>query len=56
MVGAGEAQQFLRPVEETAVVADYYKKMKKYSSVSGVGEEEQIFKNICREVDKSLLM
>jgi adenylate kinase len=42
--------------KETAVVAEYYKKMKKYSSVIGVGEEEQIFKNICREVDKSLLM
>jgi adenylate kinase len=42
--------------KETAVVADYYKKVKKYSSVIGVGEEEQIFKNICREVDKSLLM
>jgi adenylate kinase len=42
--------------KETAVVADYYKKHKKYSSVIGVGEEEQIFKNICREVDKSLLM
>jgi adenylate kinase len=41
---------------ETAIVADYYKKHKKYSSVIGVGEEEQIFKNICREVDKSLLM
>jgi adenylate kinase len=42
--------------KETAVVADYYKKVKKYSSVIGVGEEEQIFKNICREVDKSLLL
>ncbi len=42
--------------KETAIVADYYKKMKKYSSVIGVGEEEQIFNNICREVDKSLLM
>lgn len=42
--------------KETAIVADYYKKVKKYSSVIGVGEEEQIFKNICREVDKSLLM
>jgi adenylate kinase len=41
---------------ETAVVADYYKKHKKYSSVIGVGEEEQIFVNICREVDKSLLL
>jgi adenylate kinase len=42
--------------KETAIVADYYKNVKKYSSVIGVGEEEQIFKNICREVDKSLLM
>jgi adenylate kinase len=42
--------------KETAIVADYYKKVKKYSSVIGVGEEEQIFNNICREVDKSLLM
>lgn len=42
--------------KETAIVADYYKKMKKYSSVIGVGDEEQIFNNICREVDKSLLM
>jgi adenylate kinase len=41
--------------KETAIVAEYYKKFKKYSSVIGVGEEEQIFKNICREVDKSLL-
>lgn len=42
--------------KETAVVADYYKKLKKYSSVIGVGEEKQIFDNICREVDKSLLL
>ncbi|HEY0744015.1 MAG TPA: adenylate kinase [Chryseosolibacter sp.] len=42
--------------KETAIVAEYYKKLKKYSSVIGVGEEEQIFRNICREVDKSLLM
>jgi adenylate kinase len=40
---------------ETAAVADYYKKHKKYASVIGVGEIEVIFKNICREIDKSLL-
>ncbi len=41
---------------ETAAVADYYKKHKKYASVIGVGPIEQIFDNICREIDKSLLV
>lgn len=40
---------------ETAAVADYYKKHNKYASVIGVGEIEDIFKNICREIDKSLV-
>lgn len=40
---------------ETMAVADYYKQHKKYASVIGVGDIENIFKNICREVDKSLL-
>jgi adenylate kinase len=41
---------------ETAAVADYYKKLGKYASVVGVGEIENIFSNICREIDKSLLL
>lgn len=41
---------------ETAAVADYYKKEKKYASVIGVGQVEDIFKNICVEIDKSLLV
>jgi adenylate kinase len=41
---------------ETAAVADYYKKENKYSSVIGVGKVDEIFKNICVEVDKSLLV
>lgn len=41
---------------ETASVADYYKKLGKYASVVGVGEIETIFSNICREIDKSLLL
>jgi adenylate kinase len=41
---------------ETAAVADYYKKLGKYSSVVGVGEIENIFSNICREIDKSILL
>jgi adenylate kinase len=41
--------------DETVAVAQYYKKHNKYSSVIGVGEIDNIFKNICREIDKSLL-
>jgi adenylate kinase len=41
---------------ETMAVADYYKKHNKYASVIGIGEIEQIFQNICREIDKSLLL
>lgn len=41
---------------ETVAVADYYKKHNKYASVIGVGEIENIFKNICREIDNSLLL
>lgn len=41
---------------ETVVVADYYKKHGKYASVVGVGEIDIIFDNICREIDKSLLL
>lgn len=40
---------------ETVAVAEYYKKHNKYSSVIGVGEIDEIFKNICVEIDKSLL-
>ena len=41
---------------ETAAVADYYKKANKYASVIGVGEIDDIFRNICVEIDKSLLV
>jgi adenylate kinase len=41
---------------ETISVADYYKKHGKYSSVVGVGEIENIFSNVCNEIDKSLLL
>jgi adenylate kinase len=40
---------------ETVAVAEYYKKLNRYSSVIGVGEIDEIFKNICVEIDKSLL-
>ena len=41
---------------ETVAVADYYKKAGKYASVVGVGEIDNIFANLCREIDKSLLL
>jgi adenylate kinase len=41
---------------ETVAVAAYYKKHNKYASVIGVGEIDTIFKNICVEIDKSLLV
>ncbi len=42
--------------DETVAVADYYKSHNKYASVIGVGEIEEIFANLCREIDKSLLV
>lgn len=41
---------------ETMAVADYYKQHNKYASVIGVGVIEEIFSNICREIDQSLLV
>jgi adenylate kinase len=41
---------------ETLVVGEYYKKQKKYASVIGVGGVDDIFTNLCREIDKSLLL
>ncbi|HEY9004705.1 adenylate kinase [Ohtaekwangia sp.] len=41
---------------ETVAVAKYYKEHNKYASVIGVGNIEDIFKNICTEIDKSLLV
>jgi adenylate kinase len=41
---------------ETVAVADYYKKLGKYASVVGVGQIENIFSNIRREIDKTLLL
>lgn len=40
---------------ETVAVAKYYKEHNKYASVIGVGKIDEIFENICTEIDKSLL-
>lgn len=39
---------------ETVSVGEYYKKLGKYASVKGVGNIEEIFNNICAEIDKSV--
>lgn len=41
---------------ETAAVAEYYKQHNKYASVIGLGNVDDIFRNICVTVDKSLLV
>ncbi len=41
---------------ETVPVAEYYQKHGKYSAVVGVGDIDQIFTNLCREIDKHLLL
>jgi adenylate kinase len=41
---------------ETVPVAQYYEKKGKYSAVVGVGEIDQIFENLCREIDNHLLL
>jgi adenylate kinase len=41
---------------ETVSVAGYYKNQGRYASVVGVGEIDMIFSNLCREIDKTLLL
>lgn len=38
--------------EDTAPVADYYKKQGKYNEVYGIGEIEEIFAQLCRVIDQ----
>jgi adenylate kinase len=40
---------------ETVPVAQYYEKQGKYSAVIGIGDIDQIFENLCREIDNHLL-
>jgi adenylate kinase len=41
---------------ETVPVAQHYEKQGKYSKVVGVGSIDQIFENLCREIDNHLLV
>ena len=38
-------------LDETIPVAKYYEKQHKYHPITGIGEIEEIFKNICKEID-----
>ena len=40
---------------ETIPVAQHYEKQGKYAAVVGVGHIDQIFENLCREIDNHLL-
>ncbi len=40
---------------ETVPVAEYYQRQGKYSAVIGVGDIDEIFVNLCREIDNHLL-
>lgn len=40
--------------KKTAVVADYYKKFDKVVAVKGEGSVEEIFGNLCSEIDKRM--
>ena len=40
--------------EETLPVASYYKKQEKHNNIPGVGGIDEIFENICKQVDKYL--
>lgn len=39
---------------KTSIVADYYKQFDKYAEVQGVGSVDEIFENLCREIDKHM--
>lgn len=41
--------------KQTSPLIDYYKKQDKFKSVNGVGSIEEIFNNICREIDPYLV-
>jgi adenylate kinase len=40
--------------KDTAPVAEYYKRLKKYQAISGEGTVEEIFDSICKAIDKRI--
>ncbi len=45
-------QRFAVYRNETAPIADHYKKLKKFQSIKGEGTVEEIFNSICQAIDK----
>ncbi len=41
--------------DKTAPVADYYSQQGKFATIDGIGEIDSIFKEICHQIDESLL-
>lgn len=37
---------------ETSIVANYYQKQDKFVGINGVGQIDEIFENICKEIDQ----
>jgi len=46
-------QRFKEYHTKTSLVADYYKQKKRLSSINGMGNEAEIFENICKIIDKN---
>jgi adenylate kinase len=47
-------QRFLVYNNETAPIAEHYKKLKRYQSIKGEGSVEEIFNSICQVIDKRM--
>lgn len=47
-------KRFTVYMNETAPVADHYRKAKKFQSVKGIGTVEEIFGRLCEAIDKKL--
>jgi adenylate kinase len=39
---------------KTSIVAEYYKQFNKYAEVQGVGTVDEIFDNLCKEIDRHM--
>jgi len=47
-------QRFAVYRNETAPIAEHYKRLKKFQSIKGEGKEEEIFNLVCQAIDKRM--
>lgn len=47
-------KRFLVYTNETAPVAEYYKKQHKFKAIKGIGTVDEIFNSLCDEIDKKI--